>query len=360
MAVDARGFQLGVDFSPIQTGIGNYVSQRIAERLSQKSIGGDMQAYSDLAARNPRAAMAVGSILKSQQENMIAQQEAEAEKQKQRQSLLYAVARGYNTANDKQAYLTNAAKQLLDSGQKDLAQQIYQRAEAYAANPSAVDQEAATIVSMFGPEASKPNQSQTYQDLVAMGYKPGTPEFEKRWSEAKKSGGQNISLTVDNGKQDMTKATESDVQGQILDAEKEMSSLNSIASKYSADFLTYKGRVKAFAGRQFDRAGVESELTSFNAKRTAFKNEVNQFFNKYKKEITGAAAGEQEMIDLRNSIFNENLGPEEFMAAYNQFMEKARKNYELNKRTARTGVDVAVDPKYKDMNDDQLKKALGL
>jgi hypothetical protein len=360
MIVDASRYQTVADTSPISDAIGGLISQRIAEKLSQRALSGDAKAYAELASRDPRQAQAIGGILRNQQEQQAAEQQAEAERQKQRQEFGYKIARGYKTASDKPAYLRYAAQQMQQLGHEDMAAGLLEDADAYATNPAAVDGDFDNAVAMFGPESDKLNTSQTYNDLIAMGYQPGTPEFNAKWEQAKKSGGQNISLTVDNGKQEMTKSTATDVQGQILDAEKELSSLDAIANKYSGEFLTYKGRLKAYAGKQFDRAGVDSALTGFNAKRTAFKNEVNQFFNKYKKEITGAAASEQEMIDLRNSIFNEDLGPEEFMSAYNQFKDKARKNYEMNKRTARSGVDVAVDPKYNGMTDEQLKKELGL
>ncbi len=371
MPVDARGFNLDVNVSPVTDAVGSLISQRIMQQLGQKAMSGDAQAYAGLAARDPKAAMAIGSILQNRQQGEVAQQEAslkqqkaEQEKQKQHQEMVYAVARGYKAANDKGAFLANAAMQLQQSGQADLAKEIAQRADLYATDPGAVEKEADAIVGMFSPE--KAQSISPVGDL--MRERDALPEGDPRratYDAAIKkavtiSDGQNVTVSINDGKQDLTKTTASGVQEKVLDAERSLSDLSAIANSYSGDFLTYEGRAKSFAGGIADRAGFNNDLTKFNASREKFKNSVNQFFNQYKKEITGSAAGEQEMIDLRNSMFNEKLGPQQFKAAFDQFVGKARKNYELNKRTARTGVDVAVDPKYKDMSDAELKKALGL
>lgn len=177
---------------------------------------------------------------------------------------------------------------------------------------------------------------------------------------AKVGQGQTINLSINDGKQEMTKPTANKVQDSILDAETALSGLDSIANSFSGDYLTYQGRAKAFGGRLLDKAGMENDMTRFNASRTKMRNEVNQFFNQYRKDITGAAASEKELEQLKDSILNEDMGPAEFKAAYDQFNAKIRKNLELNKRTARGGVDVAPGDKYKDMSDADLMKVLGI
>lgn len=177
---------------------------------------------------------------------------------------------------------------------------------------------------------------------------------------AKVGQGQTINLSINDGKQSMTKPTANKVQDNILAAESALSSLDSIAGSFSGDYLTYQGRAKALGGRLLDKAGMDNDLTKFNASRTKLRNEVNQFFNQYRKEITGAAASEKELEQLKDSMMNEDMGPAEFKAAYDQFNAKTRKNLELNKRTARGGVDVAPGKKYQDMSDADLMKELGI
>jgi hypothetical protein len=168
--------------------------------------------------------------------------------------------------------------------------------------------------------------------------------YDAAIEKAGKSSGPMVNVTIGN-KPPLTKANTSKVQDKVLDAEASLSDLSSIADKYSADFLTYKGRAKAMAGSMADKIGLDDktskELVDFNAERTGFRNSINQFFNQYRKEITGAAASEKEMQFLMESMFNQNLGPEEFKAAYSQFVDKAKKNYDINKRALREGVSVA-------------------
>lgn len=174
--------------------------------------------------------------------------------------------------------------------------------------------------------------------------------YDAAIEKAGKSGGPMISVTVGD-KQPLTRSNQSKVQDKIMDAEVALSDLESIANKYSGDFLTYGGRAKAALGGVADKMGpladmvgldgpITKDAVAFNAQSAAFKNSINQFFNQYRKEITGAAASEKEMQMLMDSMFNKDLGPEAFKSTFEQFKAKAKKNYELNKRAAREGVNV--------------------
>jgi hypothetical protein len=158
---------------------------------------------------------------------------------------------------------------------------------------------------------------------------------------AKVGQGQTISLSINDGHQQLSKPNATKVQENILNAESALSNLDSIAGRFSGDYLTYSGRIKSGAGALLDKAGVTNDLTKMNASRAQFRNEVNQFFNQYRKEITGAAASEKELEQLKESILNPDTGPQEFKAAYDQFVVKVRKQLELNKATAVKGVKVS-------------------
>jgi hypothetical protein len=155
MVVDARGYQLGFDPSPITNSVGGLVQQTILDRLGQQASAGDAGALSQLATRDPRAAQAIGGILMGRQEQQLAQQEAQQKALQERQKITYSIARGFKSATNKQAYLAAAAQQLDQLGQPEMAQDLQKRAELYATNPEAIEQEADAIIGMNAAPAAE-------------------------------------------------------------------------------------------------------------------------------------------------------------------------------------------------------------
>lgn len=131
----------------------------------------------------------------------------------------------------------------------------------------------------------------------------------------------------------LTKQNRNKVQSGILKAEKSLLDLDGIGKTFSDEFLTFGGKAKAGVGSFLDKTGLDvgQSLQDFNAKRVGFVNNVRQFFNTYRKDITGAAASVQELEFLMKSMLNENLGPDEFKSAYDQFIGKVRAQIDLNK-----------------------------
>ena len=54
--------------------------------------------------------------------------------------------------------------------------------------------------------------------------------------------------------------------------------------------------------------------------------EVEQFFNKYRKLITGAAAAESELKALREATINSSLGPQEFQSRYDALVSSMKED----------------------------------
>lgn len=69
---------------------------------------------------------------------------------------------------------------------------------------------------------------------------------------------------------------------------------------------------------------MSNDLTKFNADRGGALMEVEQFFNQYRKLITGAAAAEKELAALREATINGKLGPQEFMSRYDRLVSGLR------------------------------------
>jgi len=74
---------------------------------------------------------------------------------------------------------------------------------------------------------------------------------------------------------------------------------------------------------------------------TTYFNSVQQFFNDYRKEITGAAAAEKELARLEASFINKDLSASQFKGALDQLVGKYTSEAEFNKNVLRQGLDTA-------------------
>ena len=117
---------------------------------------------------------------------------------------------------------------------------------------------------------------------------------------------------------------------QILAGAKQLNQMHRIGRDFKKEYLGFGADIKGVIGSLQDYMFGTGEQAEFNANRGAFRRNIKQLFNDYRKLITGTAASESEMVDLRDSILNEQLGPLEFKEAYDQFMEAATKNMITN------------------------------
>lgn len=219
MVVDARGYQLGFDPSPITNSIGGLVQQTILDRLGRKAATGDEAALSQLATRDPRAAQAIGGILMGREEQQLKQKEAEQKALQERQKISYAIARGYKSATNKPRFLLAAARELEQLKQPEMAQEMLRRAELYATDPGALEQEADAIIGMnaapdngevFAPTPAYDEQgnpvfiqsSKTGTVAKIPGYRPfkATPEEETSAFLTRKQGEGIIAVNTERGK----------------------------------------------------------------------------------------------------------------------------------------------------------------
>lgn len=178
--------------------------------------------------------------------------------------------------------------------------------------------------------------------LLAEGLTPGTPEYQARARELNSKSGVNVTTNVNpDGKQEPTKSTLNSIQKNMLGAEQSLRDLSRIADTHSDEFLTNYGRFKAFLGKAADGFNVDPfGLATFNAERAKFSGNVKQFFNQYRKEITGAAASVQELQQLVDALFSPELGPKEFKAKFDEFQKKVELNLQANRDSAREGIEV--------------------
>lgn len=119
----------------------------------------------------------------------------------------------------------------------------------------------------------------------------------------------------------LTQPVATQVQKDLIGLQDSLSKLDQVANDYQGKYLTYYGQARGVKGSFLGKLTGESGDKDFIKGKTKFANQVEQLFNQYRKEITGAAASVQELDRLRKSLLNTDQSPEEFEASYEQFRE---------------------------------------
>jgi len=119
------------------------------------------------------------------------------------------------------------------------------------------------------------------------------------------SSGVNINIG-DDGK--LSKKVVDKLVTETVGLEKQLSDLSQLRGSMRPEFFTFKGKAEAGATKFFEKLGVTPQSMGFADNRefvqakAAFVQRNDQFFNAYRKEITGAAASEQELKRLEQAI----------------------------------------------------------
>jgi hypothetical protein len=182
---------------------------------------------------------------------------------------------------------------------------------------------------------------------------PNLSEEEKGYIKADLAGqGMVVETTPDGGtiiragkglgKDDgvLTKKSRNTLENAIISGERSTGRLNRIYKQFDKDFLTFQGKGKAWWTALKSKADVDltAEERGFVDKKRRFTQNVNRFFNAYRKDITGAAASVQELESLKKAVFNEDLSPVEFKAALDEFRDETLRAQRINRRLLREGV----------------------
>jgi hypothetical protein len=115
----------------------------------------------------------------------------------------------------------------------------------------------------------------------------------------------------------LTLKNESDAQDALGNARDTQYMLAKLEGLSPERFLGYKNKLKIGALSQLDRidtSQLDDEQKQYLGDAKIFVSNLKQFFNAYRKAITGAGASANELDDLEASILNSNLGPTEFNA----------------------------------------------
>lgn len=141
-----------------------------------------------------------------------------------------------------------------------------------------------------------------------------------------------------------------DIQDQDLKDNKMLADLFRLGQDFMGGAFggqTYQGKLLNWGLEKMDKAGIGNPASDWGEKRlqqaTRFKQGIEQIFNQYRKEITGAAASVQELERLKEAMMNADLSPTQFESSYNEFIAKIMRGQKIAAQMAREGYDPSKD-----------------
>jgi hypothetical protein len=121
----------------------------------------------------------------------------------------------------------------------------------------------------------------------------------------------------------LSKKTTGDIEKKLLSGTQLQDNLVLQEIQFQPEFLTVQGKVKYKALKAKDLAGLQldADEAAYLGNYSEWQQTNLQYFNQYRKEITGVAAGEKEMSWLQDSIPSERDTPTTYQAKLkNQMM----------------------------------------
>ncbi|MCK5602754.1 hypothetical protein KAR91_12815 [Candidatus Pacearchaeota archaeon] len=132
---------------------------------------------------------------------------------------------------------------------------------------------------------------------------------------------------------------------EIIKAEKTLATIASINKLYNPDYFTYEAAGLQWLSSKAKKLGISKSaaVKKMTQGRTKLFNEIRQFFNAYRKDITGAAASITELELLMLSTINPDQDSDDFEASLEQLTEATLRGRRLHQRILREGVPVNSD-----------------
>lgn len=138
----------------------------------------------------------------------------------------------------------------------------------------------------------------------------------------------------------LTPSAESEIEkttGSLLD---QLNQLKKLGTGAFTDALTMQGKTKAKVLRLADsiKIPIGEGGKEYLGKSRTFVENLEKFFNAYRKEITGAQAAIQELELLRDSILNRKLTPSEFEASWQNAVDTLTERINLLEELKTQGI----------------------
>ena len=181
----------------------------------------------------------------------------------------------------------------------------------------------------------------------------GIPDYENQrmipFAGLKPKVGGSTSVSIGNitagGNMPLAKPVVPAMQKDVIYGMDASARLAEIEKRFKPEMLTYMGKAKNAANIFAEKAGMQLDPETKKQVRdmTGFRTSVEQNFNQYRKEITGAAASVQELDRLKKSMFNADMSPTEFEAAFDTYKKEAARVLRLKRAILRSGLPVGTE-----------------
>lgn len=119
--------------------------------------------------------------------------------------------------------------------------------------------------------------------------------------------------------------TQSDIDERLVTNQVALRDLDRIKENMNTQLLEIGPRLGTKVATIADFLGVSTESQKDRITAVeSFMTPVEQFFNTYRKNITGAAASEKELKMLRDTFINRDISPTQFEARFNSIMDRTQ------------------------------------
>jgi hypothetical protein len=157
----------------------------------------------------------------------------------------------------------------------------------------------------------------------------------------------------------LSPGAETEAQKSVMNKDEVVSQIEKLQKDYNRDYFTYANQAGAavsagaekWKGTPVMEQGSEllasvltgkspKEREAFLAERKSYMNTLGQVFNAYRKEITGAGAGLDEIKRLEQDFANGNMSPSELKGALDQIVTKYKAESDRYKASLKEGIKV--------------------
>ena len=171
---------------------------------------------------------------------------------------------------------------------------------------------------------------------------------ERLQSMAKKGGGGG-DIYIGNDRGGATTAVQTNIGNDIRGYMESLATLGKLDKDFDESFVTGVGTVRRKLTGWLDTLTGISIDEKFRVQARQWFNEREQFFNAYRKLITGAGASATELAQLQDSILSTTTPPSEVRAAIRQLNAKIERDMGIAQDIMRSGVPLnksAFDAEY--------------
>jgi len=130
------------------------------------------------------------------------------------------------------------------------------------------------------------------------------------------------------------KSTKAEIEKDLVNLTDQLFGIKQIANANIKELFTYKGKIKNFSLKQLDKLKTEdlnTEDKAFVQRMWQFKSNIGLFFDKYRKQITGAQAALAELDRLQERVFSEKMSKAEFEGAVDMLQTRVLRQIRLKR-----------------------------